>query len=369
MRDIESAFGESVRSRYQSIERRDAWKSEGRSASFAGGRLLWGDGGKDPSQLRIAMTSVTAADGRLVYSLDADGRDAVCAVSLDDLSETRLKHGSERRLRFLSASPDGALIACSVGNADGSASIALMKADASDLLEVTEGDSVDLAPTWASGRSDLLVYQTAGIGRDSAGVPRGLGPFSIHRLDLKRGEMSTLWESESHDFLGPRLAADGTLYAIRRPCAGAATRPAWRVLLDILLIPLRILWAIFQYLNFFTTRYTGKPLTTAGGPERQAADIRQMMIWGNLVDAEQAARESARHPGEPPSIVPRSWELVARRADGSTSTIARAVVSFDLAKDGSIVWTTGSAVVLRSPDGKTQTLAEGQAIEQVVVID
>lgn len=369
VRTFESAFGKTVRERHVSIQRRHGWKSEGRGSRFMAGGLLWGMPGKDPAELRIAMTSVTAcpAKGRVFYSLDADGLDAVCAVSLEDLSEKRLLHGSDRRLRYLAASPDGSRIACSVGHRDGSASVALMNEEAADLTEVTEGDSVDLAPSWASGSGHVLVYQSAGIGRDRSGAPAGLGPFAIQRIDLARGEVETLLDSPAHDFLGPKIGADGTLYAIRRPRAAGGTA-WWRGLLDFVLLPFRLVWAVFQYLNFFSTKYTGKPLTAAGGPKREGADIRQMMVWGNLIDAEAESRDAAKEAGEPPSVVPRTWELVARRVDGNLEALARGVVSFDVASDGSVVYSTGTAVYRRDAAGSRQRLVQASGIEQVVAL-
>src|SRR5262249_21667691 len=159
----------------------------------------------------------------------------------------------------------------------------------------------DLAPSWVAGGADALVYQSAGIGRARNGAPGGLGPFVVHRLDLARGEVATPLESPGHDFLGPREAADGTLYAIRRPYSAAVKLSPLRMVLDFLLFPFRLVYAVFQYLNFFSTKYTGSPLTTAGGPKREGADIRKMMIWGNLIDAREAAREAEREAGEPPS--------------------------------------------------------------------
>jgi hypothetical protein len=372
VRSVESAFAQSVRNRHQSIHRRNAWKTggEGRVGSFGSGDLLWGTSARDPEQIRIAVTSIAATPdgGELLYSLDADGLDAVCSVSLTDLTEKRLMHGSERKVRFLSISDDGSRLACSVAHPDGSASIAIMKPDATDLAEVTEGESVDLAPSFVAGSRDALVYQAAGIGRDRSGFPVALSPFSVHRIDIARGEVDTVLESATHDFLGPRQAADGTIYAIRRPTAQADKPNAFRVMLDILLIPFRVAWALFQYLNFFSTRYTGKPLTTAGGPKREAADLRQMMVWGNLINAEEAARDARDHPNEPPPIVPKSWELVARRPDGALSTLAKSVVSFDLAGDGSVVWSTGSAIYRRDARGNTERLVEERGIEQVIAL-
>ncbi len=56
---------------------------------------------------------------------------------------------------------------------------------------------------------------------------------------------------------------------------------------DVLLLPFRLIYAIFQFLNFFSSAlFTGHKLTAAGGPKSKEMDVKQMMIWGNLVRAQ-----------------------------------------------------------------------------------
>jgi hypothetical protein len=93
-----------------------------------------------------------------------------------------------------------------------------------------------------------------------------------------------------------------------------------------------------------------------------------MMVWGNLIDAEQTARDAVKDPGEPPSVVPRTWELVARRTDGNVETFAKGVVSFDVAEDGAVIYSTGSAIYRRDPSGSRQRLIQATGIEQVVAL-
>src|SRR5262249_54029917 len=154
----------------------------------------------------------------------------------------------------------------------------------------------DLAPSWVPNVHRRLVYQSAGIARDAKGFPVGLGPYGLHQLDIDSGAITTLAESQAHDLLGPKVAGDGALYYLRRPWREPGQRPpTWRFLVDVVLIPFRLLWAVFQFFNFFSAKYTGKMLT-AGRPE-EGADLRQMMIWGNLIDADKAARAAARKDG------------------------------------------------------------------------
>jgi hypothetical protein len=159
----------------------------------------------------------------------------------------------------------------------------------------------------------------------------------------------------------------GQLFYIQRPWKSPFAKPPWwRGVLDFLLFPFRLLFALFQFLNFFTVRYTGKTLTNSGGAQQREADLKQMMIWGNMIDARQAAR----NPGndDAPDLVPKDWELVCRDHTGTTSTLARGVLSFDLCSDGSLLYTNGSAVYLRSVDGKTERVVKDGLISKVIAL-
>jgi len=361
---VESPFAESVRQRHAEIQKRHDWKAEGRGAQWSG--LLWGAKPADAALMRIAILSVGRAAGGagVVYAVDTGGLTGVCALDPDG-SERRLLHGNERRLQHLSAAgPDGR-IACSLLHKDGSASIAVMTADATDLTEITEGDSQDQAPCWADG-GKRIVYQSAGVGRDGHGRPLGLEPFALQELGLEQGEVRAVASDAARDLLGPKVGEDGTLYYIRRPYKRLHGASFWRSMLDFVLFPARLLFALFQYLNFFTTRYTGRPLTTAGGPQRKGAEMRQMMIWGNLIDAERDA--AAADGDEPPAVVPRSWELVRQSREGQPEVLARSVLSFDLYPDGHLVYSTGNAIYTLSPDLRRERAWQAPRIEQVVAI-
>jgi hypothetical protein len=359
VRSFDSAFGQQVRDRHVEIQQKHTWKEEGRGARFMG-NLLWGMPARDAA-LRVAITSLTRGSrpGELLYALDTEGRTAVCLFRAEDASERRLLHGSAQRIRDLRAAPGREHIACSVQHADGTASIAVMGLDATDLREVTEGDVQDRFPAWAPGPGARLVYQSASLGRDAAGRPSAVGPSEVHRLDLESGALETLASEPGSDFVCPQMDAHGTLCCIRRPHHGAGGGSFFGALLAIVLVPARLLFAVFQYLNFFSARYTGKPLLTAGARQK-GADMRQMMQWSNLLEADQAAAD------EPPSAVPRSWQLVRIRPGARPETIAEGVVAFDLVEDGSILYSTGSAIHYVGADGRHQRLLGGERVEALV---
>jgi len=214
------------------------------------------------------------------------------------------------------------------------------------------------------------VFQSAGVGRDGMGRICGCGPFAVQQLDLDSGAMETLAEDADGDLLGPQMAAGGALYYIRRPYeTGARKMNPLYALKDTALFPFRMAMAIFQYFNFFSMRYTGKPLATSRGAAQLHPDIKKMMIWGNLVDAGQAERENGFGDPDAPSLVPSSWQLVRRTAEGATEVLAKGVLSYDLAEDGTVFYSNGSAIHRIPPSGgPAERILVGKMIEQVTAL-
>ena len=176
--------------------------------------------------------------------------------------------------------------------------------------------------------------------------------------------MTPLLEDPHQDFLAPQSREEGSLLYIRRPYTAHERVHPLRVLKDSLLFPFRLLFAIFQFLNFFSAIFTGKKLTSAGGAKARELDMRQMMIWGNLVQAQRRPKVE----DEGLDLVPKSWELCERNAKGETRVLARGVLAYDAGADGSIVYTNGNALFLLRPDGRKEHILNEQMIEQVFFV-
>ena len=367
LRTVESRFGRDVRERAIQLQHRNAWKTQGSGARFMSGGALWGVQDREPGRMRIAITGFSRGrqPGELLYALETDEVSGLFALKDFGLMEQRLFHGSDCRVATPCASPDQDLVACSVLHPQGIANLATMRADGSQLTEITEGDSSDLAPSWVPGASRVLVFQSAGMGRDAHGLLTTRGPYHIQRLDLNNGEMTSLTEDLKFDFLAPRLDANGNLYVIRRPYEKLhrGFNPL-RAVLDLALLPLNVLHALFQWLNFFTVRYTGKPLTSAGGARQKEMDMKQMFILGNLVDAAKVSREA--QTDDAPALVPQSWQLIRQAQGAAAQVLAKGVLSYDLAGDGSLIYSNGSAIYRLDPTGHKERLHTGVHIEQVV---
>jgi hypothetical protein len=160
------------------------------------------------------------------------------------------------------------------------------------------------------------------------------------------------------------VLADGRLFYIRRPYAEHERFRPLHTLKEALLFPLRLLYAIFQFLNFFSSIFAGRKLTSAGGPKGREMDMKQMMIWGNLVQAQHPA--TAEEEGV--DLVPKSWELFCRASNGEIKTLAGGVLAYDIDADGRVVYTNGNAVFLLHPDGHIERILNEHMIQQVFFV-
>jgi hypothetical protein len=368
-RHIESQFGEEARQRAVTTHERNAWKAEARGNQFISGAMLWGASTFDPRRVLIQVPAVTRGESssELMYVLRTDSFGGLFTFDWERGCERRIVHKSELRVRDIDRHPTLPLIAYALYKENGTARIVVCGAEHSDAVEITEGDSLDEAPTWVPGSGRTLVYQSSGVARNPAGYVVGFGPAAIYRFNTTSGHLEILAEDQHHDLMLPRMGGDGSLWFIRRPYQAPALMTPLRLVRDIVLFPFRLARAVFHYLNFFSLVYSQKPLSSAGGPKVEGEDVGAMVVRGRRIDARKALRQSL-HKQENPPVVPKSWELVKRREEGEEEVVARGVVSYDLAADGTAIWTNGTAIFACHRDGRTEVLERGRLIDGLTVL-
>jgi len=362
-REVESEFERTVRERAASIERRHEWKTQGRGAMFMGG--AWGAQAAVRNDVPVLLTGLTAGlDGALLYSMQTD---AVSGIFLLDAAgtETRLFHTADFRIRHVALHPQGAVLAAAALHKDNMRSnIAVLPVHGTDFSEVTEGDSFDQFPQWVPGPQRRIVFQSAGVGRNAAGGFAGIGPCTIQELDLDSGNLKELAAETGRDLLQPRLREE-TLYYIRKPYeSGVPTVSLMGSLKDTALFPFRMARAVFQYFNIFSMMYTGKPLVTSKGAVQRRMDPRQLFIHGNLANAGMAQAQE----DEAQAVVPASWELVRQIRGGQVEVVAKNVLAFDVASDGSVLYSDGAAITRVDPTGRLERVLQAELIEQVLAL-
>ena len=365
-RVVESKFGETLRDRALKAQQRHAWKSNGAQGSFLSGPALWGGRAAESGAIPIAITSICRGTvaGQLLYSLETDS--SCCILSLEEFGkeERRIWNDHKKTVTRLNINASGDIVG-SVEHQLGTANIGVKLAEeGSGFSEVTEGDSLDTAPRWVIGRKNEIVFQSAGVGRNQHGHISALAPFSVQHVNIQTGEMIVLAEDRDYDFLTPAMLEDGTLYFIRRPYQAIPKVSLFSVIKDIILFPFRLLYSIFQFLNFFSMLFTGKKLNRAGNVPQKEMDIKQMMIWGKLVQM----KKNQNREEEAPDLVPKSWELVRRSESGTEEVLARGVLDFDITAQGEIIYTNGSAVFLLRKGAQSEKIHSDKMVSQVAFV-
>lgn len=312
----------------------------------------------------FATSAQFLPDNTLLYILRDEVVGGLFSYDFSTGEEKRLLHRQNLLLSDLCLEPTRMQLLCSSRARNGTANIVMMTAGGDQYRELTGGDAFDSAPCWIPGEDKKILYQSAGLARNEAGYVVAQGHSTIQLLDMKSGDITAIKDDPNFDFLYPRVDARGTMYFIRRP----HERPKYQAenfLLDTLFFPFRLLRAVFHYLNFFSLMYTRKPLTSASGPAVQA-DIKEIILKGKRIDAERALREEASVQGVP-SLVPKTWQLISRTAQGQETVLASNVAAYDLTPEGEIVYSNGRGVFLLEGGGKTSLLLKSDLIDDVFV--
>lgn len=361
---LESPFVQGILDRVARARQNNDWKNAGMAWQFSSRQMSPAAAGASAETRRIRFSGVSrgGVEGELLYALDTDHVGGLFCFDTKEQHERRIFHRNGFVASDLSRHPSDGMLAMSLRAPDGSAGVAVMEAAGKGLKPVTEGDSVDEAPSWLPSEQKVLLFQSAGVGRNPQGIPVGLGPYAIQRLELESGNLTTVLEEEANDLLLPRMSADGALYFVRRPYRQNSASP-WRMLTDVLLFPFRVIRAIVHFLDFFSLMFTRKPLLTAGGPKTEGPDARSLMLWGRFIDAEKALRQSKQ--GSQGPLVPADWQLVRRADNGEEQVLAKNVLAYDLCPDGSVIYTNGTAIFHRPASGEARQLCAAKMIERV----
>jgi hypothetical protein len=360
VKQVHSAYVQEAVARRERTRDRHSWK-EGTSFQIgAGGRNRSFEPGDRPIQ---ATSAVFEPGGDLLYFLKDENVGGIFRLEKSSGRELRVVLKQNLHLSDLSLSADGANLAACSHHSGGIANIILVKSDGSSFREVTGGDTVDSAPAWIPGAPNRLLFQSAGLARDTNGYIIAQGHASIQKLDMDSGSVTPILDEPAFDFLKPRVCPAGNLHFIRRPYE-APSYGMGSVLTDTLFFPFRLVRAVFHYLNFFSLMYSRKPLTSASGPALNA-DIKDILLQGRRVDAEKAMR-SARTVQGVPSLVPDNWELVRRDTNGNEKVLATNVASYDISPDGTVVYSNGRGVFMLERDGKSKLALTDELVADVV---
>jgi hypothetical protein len=371
--EVTSQFGRDFEERQSRQRQVNGWKEHSG---------IWGNMGFTPPQfsqwqqaaggqrlIRFLGVDRGPATGQLSYLLGLGRVTGLFSYETGSDLESRLFHRNDFQAADLTQHGKLGTFAMSVTHDDATKHIVVTEADGRFPRDITAGDTIDEQPRWMDDSARRLVYQSASLLRNQAGFAVGLSPYSIQSVDLDRQTIDEVLASEDYDYLQPQSRPDGSLYFVRRPYKLRHDRTSiWTDLQDIIYFPFRFARAVFYFLNFFSMMFSGRPLRTAGGPERpDAPDTRLVMLWGQMIDTRKKMFDRSSKD-ESAGIVPRDWELIHRTRDGQETVLQTGILAYNVDDAGNVVSTDGRRIFLQKPGGDAQELAKDRFIERVVLL-
>ena len=369
---IESPFAKELIERDLQSRRNTGWKNAPREqqSGMIPSASLWGQrgaGGDGVLTTRFEQVRPGDDDQTLYYLVAVGETTGLFRRHLAEDREVRLFHRTNWVCNGFVYNPDDKRLVLAALNANGSAHLEVYDEEGTRRGAITDGDCVDSAPSLVPGRSRTVVYQSSGVARHpQVGRVMAIGHACVHLLDYGSGKMETLLDDPKFDFVAPRMDAQGALYAIRRPAEKPQHERAGLALKDTLLMPVRLLKAVFGYLNFFTMVYGKEPLRSAGGPRTPDLDQDLGKLWlhGRMIELSKVKND----PQYGGNLVPGNWELIrVPRAGAPAQVLARHVAGFDLRADGRIVYTNGFDIIELDGEQK-RTLARQEQVANISAV-
>lgn len=347
------------------INDKNAWKNRGFGASF---RSDEANDDQAKKNIQAAVNGIALAeDGEFFYSITVNEMSGIFRKSITAAkdSETHVIHASDMEFYDVDYSRKSRLLAASLKSDSFAQNIALFDLQQGDYHILTDGDSMDRHPYFSQSHPNTVLFDSSGIGRDSSGNFVEYGPASLYRIDTLTNQIEELASREGVSFVCPKDDVEGNLYYIERPAKYKEKKP--NILLEILLIPFKIIYAIYRFLEAFTMLFTGKTFTsnTSGNNPARNRNEREIFIEGNLIEAEKNLKKSRKRGEKFPGIAPQSWKLMLRRPDGESETLMNGVIAFDLDDKGNLIFTNGKNVLLRKKNGSVEKISDASLCRHV----
>lgn len=356
LRWYNSQYLASYKKNLEDIYQRNAWKTQGTGALFTGAYKPLPQEEHSPAGEILGLSPTE--NGDILYSVKIENSSGIFRKDpgANGDMEGHIIHKHDTVFHNLDYNTTTQQIIVSISEGP-SKHLALFKKNSAFYSVLTEGDSRDENPIWSKTDPDTVYYDSCGIGKDNNGSFLGFGTRTICSLNLSNNHIDEVIAIDNYNCLAPREDNQGNLYFLKTPVI--PTKKSTSLFLDILLIPFRLLKALFSWANIFTMRYSGETLTSAGAnpaniKQRKAGEI---LIEGNLINAQKTLKINKALGEKYPGVIPKTWQLVKRDPFGTLTTIKKGVMAFDVDGDEEVVYSNGRHVLTIRPDGSEEVVA------------
>lgn len=369
---LPSEAAEKYRRNLKEIEKRQEWKTSGAGARFMGSGMMSLSGTQSTSESAyVNVESLTAAGSeKLIYALSLETSAGLHTKNplREEAAEGFILRRNHTRIHHIDCNPRYDALVASVSDGPKECHIAIIKEEHSEFHVITEGETMDITPSYSRANPQIIYYSSAGYYVDPRKNKTYYGSYCLNKLDLESGILTEIMADEKYDYIRPKETAASKLYCIRRLKSTPKERSLF---LDILLIPFRLLKAIFGWLNFFSRRYTGEALVKdkEGGTnpaKHQTKSEEDIFIEGNLINAEKALKENIRQGERYPGIAPKSWELVLIGENGHVEVIKKGVLDYTFAGED-LLFSNGKYLIRRLVTGEEEVICQAKVATSITM--
>jgi hypothetical protein len=358
---------EKYKENIREIARKNEWKNTGTGAKFMGTATMTRAAAEIPESA-AKVTGVVRAGDRLVYSVKFEQIGGLYYKSYDssDTDENLIISNQDIRVEGIDCKDNRLAASLCFNNME--KHIAVFNLPSAAYTELTEGDTAEEYPCW-SKTENKLYFSTAGYARNEYEAVAAISPRALACYNFDREEMETVAESEDFDYLKPQTDIHGNLYCIKRPYK--TDKSSENILIDILLFPVRILKAIFGFLNIFSMLFGGESLRSGEGAnaaKTKQKSQRDMFIDGNMVNVERAEKENQSRGEKYPGIIPKSWQLIKISSFGEETVIKSGVLDFSVTDSGSFIISNGNHITELLPSGEEIHICKAKMAHSIVTL-
>lgn len=333
------------------VERAKSWKQSGEGAQFRGD--VQRVSSEDDFKSAINGVYFTDNDGEAAYSFTVNGTSGIYKMRLGDEKAEEVHIINSLDYEFSGGCLDSGsdMLATELRRNFYNSDIALFDLTSGDYKTVTDGDTLDSDAFISPENGNVIYFSSRGVGRDMNGSFAGYSNSTVCKLDISRCDIEEVAVSDKYHYYKPEVFGR-KLYALRIPAKEKKPNPV----IEIILIPFRIIQAIANFINVFVTAFTGKSLASGGSNPAKGReyDSRKEYVKGNLINVEKEMKKNARKSKGDYGFVPLSWQVVEV---ASGNVIKSGVADYDILSDGTFIVTNGKHIFAVS-DGKSKKLCD-----------
>lgn len=348
------------------IQQRKEWKTTGTGANFMG---MASADMIDADELPVQISGLGVYGNELVYGVNLEDVGSLYHRSFDPSDDCEGLVRASNEFVFGSFDIKDGKLAVSMGPSRSFLHISVMDMNGR-YDEYTDGDTIEENPCWAAKKNGIY-FSAAGYARNQNGVISATSPRSVAYLDLDKKSMSEIVSDENYDYLHVRQDTNGDLYYIRQPYGGE--KPQGGITFkDVIMFPYRLIKGLFGFLNFFTTIFGGESLKSGGtsnGAKFKQRSEKDMIIEGNVINAEKLYKINEANGDRHGGIMPQSRVLIRRTADGSEDIVKKGVLDYVLDGSGNVIVSNGRHLLRIDRDGNESHIAKARLAVNLAVME